>query len=189
MSDESDYYESDGTDQVLAIDDHIFPMEEPYWCADYEFSKSHDDELWDEDELWLSAASWATVADRGEIELSSLSSSSPPVVPVSNTTILPPHWGDASICWHSALKECWTKAKLLPAQEELARDAAGSTSLEHMSQGSVPGQAIDSIPLLPPYDPGDILPSLCDLELSDRGRFPAARTCCTHSHCEVESFT
>ena len=34
-----------------------------YWCADCEFSKSYDDELWDEDELWLSAVSWAIVGN------------------------------------------------------------------------------------------------------------------------------
>ena len=39
VSDESDY-ESDDTDQVLAVDDHIVPVAEPYWCADYEFSNS-----------------------------------------------------------------------------------------------------------------------------------------------------
>ena len=72
VSDESDYYESDDTDRVLAVDDHIFPVAEPYWCDDYEFSKSHDGELCDEDALRLSTVSWAIIADRGEIKLSSL---------------------------------------------------------------------------------------------------------------------
>ena len=189
MSDESDS-ESDDTDQVLAVDEHIFPVAEPYWCADYEFSNSYDDELWDEDELWLSTVSWAIVADRGEIELSSLSSSSSSVVPVLETIILPPQWGDASICWYSALRECWTEAKLLPAQEELARDAAGSTSLEQVPQGSVPVQPIDSIDSSssPPHEPGDISPSRNRSPgFPDRGRFPAAMTYCTQSHCEDET--
>ena len=49
---ESDYdYESDETDQVLVVDEHIVPMANPYWRGDYEFSDSYDDE----DSLWLSA--------------------------------------------------------------------------------------------------------------------------------------
>ena len=44
-SDESDYDESDDADQVLGVDDHIFPVDEPYWCAEHEFSDVHDDEL------------------------------------------------------------------------------------------------------------------------------------------------
>ena len=43
---------------MLAVDDHIFPVAEPYWCADNEFSKSHDGDVWDEDLLRLSAVSW-----------------------------------------------------------------------------------------------------------------------------------
>ena len=163
--------------------------------------------LGDEDELWLSTVSWAIVADRGKMELLPLfapSLLSLLVSPVSKTTALPLQWGADSVSWCSALRECWTDAKLLPAQEELAhdaklllaqeelaRDAAGSTSLEHVSQGSVPVhvQPIDPVdsPSSPPFDPGDILPSLRDLEPSDRGRFPAARTYCTHWHCGVEA--
>ena len=45
VSDESDYYESDDADRVLSLGDHILPVAEPYWCADYEFSNLHDDEL------------------------------------------------------------------------------------------------------------------------------------------------
>ena len=74
VSDESDY-ESDDIDQVLAVNEHIIPVAEPYWCADYEFSNSYDDYEFSnsyDDELWLSAVSWAIVANRGEIELSSL---------------------------------------------------------------------------------------------------------------------
>ena len=134
-------------------------VESVYVAASTKVEKS---ELWDEDELWLSAVSWAIVADRGEIDLSSLSSSWSPVIPVPKTIILPPQWGDASICWYSALRECWTEAKLLPAQEELARDAADSASLKQMPQGSVPVQPIDSInaSVSPPHEPGDISPSL-----------------------------
>ena len=101
----------------------------------------HDDALQDEDKLWLSAVSWAIVADRGEMELSPLCK------PVSvSALVLPPQFGAASISWHSALRECWTDAsllpfqeevvygsKLFPAQEELARGAAGSNPLEHVS--------------------------------------------------------
>ena len=45
ISDES-VYESDKTDQVLAIvvDEHIVAMADPYWRGDYEFNDSHDDE-------------------------------------------------------------------------------------------------------------------------------------------------
>ena len=67
MSDESDYDESDDADQVLGVDDHIFPVAEPYWCADYEFSNLHNDELLGKNEWWLSAVSSAIVADRGAI--------------------------------------------------------------------------------------------------------------------------
>ena len=131
VSDESDY-ESDDTDQVLAVNEHIAPMAEPYWCADYEFSNSYDDEL------WLSAMT-GVVANLGKPELSSPSSSSSPVVPVAKTITVPQQWGDAPICWYSALRECWTEAKMLPAQEELARDGPESASMEHIPQGSVPG--------------------------------------------------
>ena len=90
-SDESDYDESDDADQVLGVDDHIFPVAEPYWCAEHEFSNVHDDELQDEDELWLSAVSCAIVADRGDMELSPLYK--PVSVPA---LVLPPQFGAAS---------------------------------------------------------------------------------------------
>ena len=197
MSDESDYDESDDADRVLGVDDHIFPVAETYWCADYKFSNLHDDELQDEVKLWLSAISWAIVADRGEMELSPL------FKPLSvSALVLPLQFGADSISWYSALRECWIDANLLPvhedmvygskllsAQKELARGAAGSTPLEHVSQGSVPVQPIDPVdpPSSTPFDPGDILPSLCDLDPSGRGSFPAARTYCTHWHCGVET--
>ena len=193
MSDESDY-ESDDTDQVLAVDEHILPVTEPYWCDDYEFRNSCDDELCYDDELWLSAVSWEIVTDKGAIELSSLLSSSSPGVPVPKTITLPLQWGDACICWYSALMECWTEAKLLPAQEELTREshAAGSAAVEQIPQGSVPVNLIDSSSP-PPTEPGAIPPSRnlspgpSSPEPPDRGRFPMARTYCTHSHCDAET--
>ena len=42
VSDESDYYESDDADQVLSLGDHILPVAESYWCADYKFSNLHE---------------------------------------------------------------------------------------------------------------------------------------------------
>ena len=45
ISDESESdYESDETNQVLVVDEHIVPMANPYWRGDYEFSDSYDDE-------------------------------------------------------------------------------------------------------------------------------------------------
>ena len=94
---------------------------------------------------------------------------------------LPPQWGDASICWYSALRECWTEAKLLPAQEELTRDVAGSASVEQIPQGSVPVNPINSSSP-PPTEPGDIPPSRNrppgppSPGPPDRGGFPMART-------------
>ena len=112
-------------------------------------------------------------------------------------------FGADSISWYSALRECWTDASLLPVQEELvydseplpaqkelARDAAGSTPLGHdiVSQGSVPVQPVDPVDPPPtPFDPGDSLPPLRDLGPSDRGRCPAARPYCSHCHCGVET--
>ena len=44
----SDYYQSNyqsiEADQALYLSDHILPVAEPYWCADYEFINLHDDE-------------------------------------------------------------------------------------------------------------------------------------------------
>jgi len=194
----SDYYESDEADRALYLSDsdHILPVAEPYWCADYEFSNLHDDELLGEDELWLSAVSWAIVADRGEMELS-------PLFKLSSvsTLVLTSQFGADSISWYSALRECWTDAillpvqeqllydsELLPAQEELSRGTAGSTPVEHVSQGSVPEQTVDPVDPPPTHGaPGDSLPLLCDLDPSDRGRFPEARTLCTHWNCWVET--
>ena len=118
VSGESGYYESDDADQVLSLGDHILPVAEPYWCADNEFINLHDDELLGKDEWWLSAVSWAIVADRGETELPLLFKPSS-----VSTLVLPSQFGDDSISWYSALRECWTDANLLPVQEELAYDS------------------------------------------------------------------
>ena len=110
ISDDFDY-ESDQTDQVLVVDEHIVPMADPYWGGDYEFSNSYDDA----DSLWLCALA-GIVSAIDETELPS---------PVTKPIALPRddvrQWGNASICWYSALRACWTEAKLLLAQEELAR--------------------------------------------------------------------
>ena len=79
---------------MLSLGDHILPVAEPYWCADYEFSNLHDDELLDKDEWWLSAVSWAIVAGRGEMELSSLFNLSS-----VSTLVLPSQFGADSISW------------------------------------------------------------------------------------------
>ena len=45
---------------------------------------------------------------------------SPLFKPVSvSALVLPLQFGAASISWHSALRECWTDASLLPFQEEV----------------------------------------------------------------------
>ena len=110
MSDESDY-ESDKTGQVLVVAEHIVPMANPHWRGDYEFSDTYDDE----DSLWLSAMAGA-VSNIGETELPS-----PVMKPITLPRDAVEQWGDASICWYSVLRACWTEAKLLPAQCQLRR--------------------------------------------------------------------
>ena len=176
-SKESDYDDSEDTDQGLCVDDRILPIVESYWCAEHEFTNVYDDELQYEDELWLSTVSWAMVANKGEMKLSPTFKSVSKPVSVS-ALALPSQFGDASISWYSALRDCWANASLLPlqeevlfgsklspAQQELARGAAGSNPQEHMSQGSEPSQSmgnndgrVDPPPV--PFDPGDILPWL-----------------------------
>ena len=65
ISDESDY-ESDETDQVLGVNEHIEPMANPYWRGSYEYSGSCDDEY----SGWLSAMA-GIVSAVGETELPS----------------------------------------------------------------------------------------------------------------------
>ena len=97
----SDYYESDEADRALYLSDHILPVAGPYWCADYEFSNLHDDELLGKPEWWLSAVSSAIVADRGEIKLSSF------YKPSVSTLVVTSQFGADSISWYFALKDCW----------------------------------------------------------------------------------
>ena len=163
-------------------------MAEPYWCADYEFSNSYDDELWP-------SAMTGVVANIGETELLSPSSSSSPVAPVAKTIIVPQQWGDASICWYSALRACWTEAKLLPAQEELARDGLSSASMEPIPQGSAPVKPIDPSSSPTPGPRADDIPPWRNRPPGPNGTPPGtpsnvhalARTYCVHEHCGNET--
>ena len=96
---------------------------ESYWSSDHDFTHVYDDETQYEDELWLSTVSWATVASKGEMKLSpTFKSVSEPVSPalkstsepVSVSALVPPsQFGDVSISWYSALKDCWANVSLL----------------------------------------------------------------------------
>ena len=110
ISDESDY-ESDETDQVLAVNEHIVPVAEPYWRAGHEFSTLYDDE----DSLWLSAMA-GVVASIGEAKLSPPSS---PVASVSKPITVPQQWGDASIKFAGTLHS--GRAGLKPSCCQLRR--------------------------------------------------------------------
>ena len=152
--------------------------------------------------MWLPTVSWAIVVNKGEITEMELSPLFKPVLkPVSvSALVLPSQFGAASISWYSAFRDCWADASLLPLQEEvlfgsklspaqqqLARGAAGSNPQEHMPQGSEPAHSMENHwydqgdPPPVPFDPEDTLPSLRDLDPFDRGKFPAARTYCIHS--------
>ena len=65
ISDESEY-ESDETDHVFIVDEHIVLMAKSYWRGDYEFIDSYDDE----DPLWLCAMA-GVVSNIGETKLPS----------------------------------------------------------------------------------------------------------------------
>ena len=134
--------------------------------------------------MWLSAMA-GVVANIGETELPS---------PVTKPITLPQQRGsgDASISWYSALEACWTEAKLLPAQEKLARGPS-SAPVDRIPHGSAPVKPLDpsSSPL---PGPDDTLP------WRNRPRGPngtppgtpsnvpdSARTYCIHDHCDIET--
>ena len=60
-----------------------------------------------------------------------------------------------------------------------------------MPQGSEPSQSGQGysppVPGETVFNPEDTVPSLRDLDTLDNGRFPAARTFCTHSQCRAET--
>jgi hypothetical protein len=122
-----------------------------------------------------------------------------------STLVLTSQFGADSISWYFALKDCWTDSSLLPgqeeqlygsvlpAQEELSRGSRGTVGSwsapgEHGPQGSVHEQTDDPVGSWSPApDAPDSLLLLQDLDPSDRGRFPSARTYCTHFNCWNET--
>jgi hypothetical protein len=126
----SDHYQSMEADQALYLGDHIFPVAEPYWCANYDFGNLHDDELLSKNEWWLSTFFSAIGADRGEIKVSSLYS------PSVSTLVVTLQFGADFTSWYFALKDCWTDSSLLLGQEELLYDSELLPAQEELSRGS-----------------------------------------------------
>ena len=102
---------------------------EAYWRDHYEFNNAYDDE----DSLWLSAmAGIGSTIDEAELTASVTKPITLSGVRILSTTrddVEQSGAGSIGRLSVSALRACWTKVRLLPAQEELAH-GSGSTPVD-----------------------------------------------------------